>query len=307
MSNLPRIKLIGGPSSSGTAGGTEPAGRSPSGFFARLTIQGKLVLSFGLLLLLVAVVAVGGLLGLRAVRRSYEAAMDHGLSVERLAGEVRNELLEARRSEKDFLLNRRKTSPQEAKRRYLQPHGDRVRRIRRLVAELRAGGSPPIPSQAAARIDEDLVALAPYITVYQQDFNAAVDLLGQLAVAEDELVALARAIEDTVTSVRGARDLQAFWRQAASYRASQGDARARAELIASAAGLRGRPPRRARAAARGARADAGALNRYVAALDRVVAIERATEANAGGFSAGRDRRRTAGARHCHHRARHRGG
>jgi PAS domain S-box-containing protein len=268
------------PSPSGT-------GRSPSGFFARLTIQGKLVLSFGLLLLLVAVVAAGGLLGVRAVRRSYEAAIDHGLGVERRASEVRNELLEARRNEKDFLLARRRQSREEARREHLVPHQAHVRRIRELVAELSAGIARPMAT-AAARIEEDLVALTPYVNVYQEDFESAVTLVTQQAAAEDVLDAQARAIEDAVVSVRGARDVLAFRRRAEEYRIKKGDPIIRADLIARIANLQAGDdharPQRSRARSSGATAaDARLFLRFVAALDRLVAIERETAAKLADF------------------------
>ena len=233
------------------------------------------MLSFGLLLLLVAVVAAGGLLGVRAVRRSYEAAIDHGLTVERRASEVRNELLEARRAEKDFLLGRRREVPEQARRLHLQPHHAHVRRIRELVSELRSGIVHSMPTDAAARIEEDLVALTPYVNVYQEDFEAAVALVGQQAAAEDVLDAQARAIEDAVVSVRGVRDVLAFRRRADEYRTKKGDPDIRSDLITRAASLQaaGRGPRGLNL---GARADAKLFFRYISALDRVVAIERET-------------------------------
>src|SRR5256885_4015622 len=88
----------------GPDGGAGPERPRP-GWFQRLSIQGKLVCAFGVQLLLVALVAAGGLVGLGKVRLSYQSAIEQGLSTEHLAGEMRGELLEARREEKDFLLD----------------------------------------------------------------------------------------------------------------------------------------------------------------------------------------------------------
>src|SRR4051794_20078997 len=68
-------------------------------------IRRKLRLAFGLELALVAGVAAVGLLGLYSVRSGFRSAIDHGLEVESLAGEMKNELAVARRAEKDFLLH----------------------------------------------------------------------------------------------------------------------------------------------------------------------------------------------------------
>ncbi len=247
----------------------------PPGFFARLTIQGKLVLSFGLLLLLVAIVAAGGLVGLRAVRRSYEAAMEHGLSVERRASEVHIALLEARRAEKDFLLNGRREGAALARNKYLRPHADQVKRIRTLVAELRSGVTHPIPTDVAARIEEDLVALAPYVNVYEEDFGAVIALHNKLAKAESALDDLGRAVEAEVDSVRGAREFLAFRRRAAEYRRRKGDAGVRADLEARAVALgrpRRRPVRRATA-----QTFPDLLGRYLVTLDELVEIDRQTQ------------------------------
>jgi CHASE3 domain sensor protein len=298
--DTPPFKLIqpaeGAAAEGAASSGGHGSGGSPSGFIARLTIQGKLILSFGLLLLLVAAVAAGGLLGVRAVRRSYESAIDHGLGVERRATEVRNELLEARRNEKDFLLGRRQQSREEARRQHLGPHQAHLHRIRELVSELRWFITRPLPTAVAARIEEDLVALTPYVNVDQEDFDAAVALVTQLAAAEDVLDAQARAIEDAVISVRGARDVLAFRRRADEYRSKKGDPAIRADLVARAVGLhagghrsRGRvrdvrqglPPAAGPAAA--ASADARLFLRFVTALDLVVAIERETAAKLADF------------------------
>ena len=150
------------------------------GWFQRLSIQGKLVLALGLQLMLVAGVAVGGLIGLRSTRRYFESAIQDGLRIERLAGEMRAELLEARREEKDFLLSWRPDGYRAARDRHVTANQRHVNRLREILAELETlGGAPRTSGDTHARIMEDLVALRPYINVYAEDFLAAVELIGQ--------------------------------------------------------------------------------------------------------------------------------
>src|SRR4051812_28070742 len=157
---------------------TEQEGRPAGalGRFQRLSIQGKLVCAFGLQLTLVAGVAVGGLLGLRNVRRSYQTAIEQGLKTERLAGEIRSELREARGKEKDFLLEW-PADYEHARRSHVTEHQSHLARIRQLIAELEAMGAGPAGDATEIRIQEDLVALRPYLDVYDEDFRGVVALI----------------------------------------------------------------------------------------------------------------------------------
>ena len=147
-----------------------------------MKIQGKLIFGFGLQLTLVAGVAAAGLLGLRAVETSFRSAIEHGLLTERLAAEMRNELLEARRAEKDFLLSWRSQGFEEAHRRHVVTNARHVARIRQIVAALEGLDAPPGRAMPGADqpIREDLVALKPYVNVYAEDFAAAVALIRRL-------------------------------------------------------------------------------------------------------------------------------
>jgi PAS domain S-box-containing protein len=175
------------------------------GWFQRLSIKGKLVLAFGLQLTLVAGVAVGGLIGLRSTRRYFESAIQDGMRIQRLAGEMRAQLLEARREEKDFLLRWRPDGYQAAHARHVSANQDHVRRLTQILAELEALGEARRTGETHARILENLVALKPYINVYAQDFKAAVELIGQREAAASELDArLSEASAALEEQVRGA-------------------------------------------------------------------------------------------------------
>jgi PAS domain S-box-containing protein len=174
------------------------------GWFQRLSIQGKLVFAFGLQLMLVAGVAVGGLIGLRSTRRYFESAIQDGMRIQRLAGEMRAELLEARREEKDFLLHWRPDGYQAARARHVTANQGHVRRLTQILAELEALGEARRTGETHARILEDLVALKPYINVYAQDFQASVELIGQREAAASDLDArLAEATSALEDEVRG--------------------------------------------------------------------------------------------------------
>jgi PAS domain S-box-containing protein len=136
------------------------------------------VCAFGLQLMLVAGVAVGGLVGLRNVRRSYQTAIEQGLKTERLAGEMRSELLEARGKEKDFLLEW-PAGFETARDKHVSGHQRHLARIRQLIAELEVLGGGPLGDETQTRIMEDLVALRPYLDVYDEDFRAVVGLIGK--------------------------------------------------------------------------------------------------------------------------------
>jgi two-component system cell cycle sensor histidine kinase/response regulator CckA len=155
-----------------------PAPEAPArpGWFARLSIQGKLACAFGVQLALVAAVAAAGLFGLRIVRRSFESAIEQGLRTERLAREIRSELLEARRHEKDFLLDW-PNDYVKARREHVEAHRQHLARILAIIGDLE-GIAAATGGPLETGIREDLVALKPYVDVYGEDFLGVADLVG---------------------------------------------------------------------------------------------------------------------------------
>jgi PAS domain S-box-containing protein len=145
-----------------------------------LSIQGKLGLSFALQLTVVAAIAISGVVGLAGVSRAFQSAIDQGLRVERLAGKMKDELLEAREAEGDFLL-RAPSDFEGAKQKFVRGNEQHLAAVRATANELdaqwRARGARDVNNRAM----EDLVALKPYVDVYEQDFQAAVALMGELA------------------------------------------------------------------------------------------------------------------------------
>jgi signal transduction histidine kinase len=171
-----------------------------------LTIHGKLILALGLQLALLLGVALLTLFGLHRVQRSFEAAIGHGLTVERLAGDMRNELGEARRAEKDLLLGQPEDGFTASSQRYSALNRQHVARIRQLIAELDRAATDRM-SGTESRIKDDLVALTPYVNVYAEDFDAVVTLIGEhaprdrIAVKTEDFQSAALVVEPLVADI----------------------------------------------------------------------------------------------------------
>jgi PAS domain S-box-containing protein len=143
------------------------------------SIQSKLIAGFGFLLLLVLAVAATGLLGLHSVQKFYQSAIEQGLEKERLAEEMSVSLLEARRAEKEFLLTWQSLGFEQAYSKHIAENRKNISRMRMIMGELKPTRSAPGRKQPDDRIVEDLVALSPYLDVYEQDFLALVDFIGE--------------------------------------------------------------------------------------------------------------------------------
>jgi len=143
---------------------------------ARFMIRHKLGLAFGLQLLLVVAVALAGYLGLRRVRGSFESAIHHGLQSERLAVAIRESLAAARLAEKTYLQEQRSQTAEEAQKRVAE-NQEHLAQLHRTIVELERHEVGDVVSYPPKRTVEDLIALKPYVTVYGEDFLAAVALI----------------------------------------------------------------------------------------------------------------------------------
>jgi len=143
-------------------------------------IRRKLVLAFALELALVAGVAATGLVGLNSVRGSFRSAIDRGLEVQRLAGEMKSELALARRAEKDFLLHWQSDGVDPALKFVAENH-HHLGRLREALADLTRQEQAGVVTYPPKRTVENIIALEPYINVYAEDFEAAVELVKQQA------------------------------------------------------------------------------------------------------------------------------
>jgi len=189
----------------------KPARRALRLPFLHLKIRGKLALGFGLQLALVALVAAVGLLGLRTVQNSFRSANERGEVVERLAAEMKTELLEARRAENDFLLRWQTEGFLTAQTNYVTAHQTHIGRIREIIAELETAEAAGGPIATGQRIKDDLTALTPYVNVYSEDFLAVVALIEQRGFKdtglEGQFRVAAHAIEDRINDHPGLESL----------------------------------------------------------------------------------------------------
>ncbi|HWZ87565.1 MAG TPA: hypothetical protein VNW92_01910, partial [Polyangiaceae bacterium] len=158
---------------------TAPRLGALSSWLSKVKIQGKLTFGFGVQLALLAVVAAIGLIGLRAVQISFRSAIDGGLRIERLAGEMQKELLEARGAEREFLFYWRSHGEDATALQFVEINRKHMNTIRALVTELDAQEPRSGHGGFQGRIREDLISFKPYVEVYAQDFEAAVALASQ--------------------------------------------------------------------------------------------------------------------------------
>ena len=174
---------------------TAPRLRALSTWLPKVKIQGKLTLGFGLQLALLAGVAAIGLLGLREVQSSFHGAIDGGLKMERLAGEMQKELLEARGAEREFLFRWRAHGEDATALHFVEINRKHVNTIRALVTELDAEETRSGRARFQGRVREDLISFKPYVEVYAEDFEAAVALASSSDVSGDAARQIAGKIE----------------------------------------------------------------------------------------------------------------
>jgi signal transduction histidine kinase len=145
---------------------------------SRFMIRHKLGLAFGLQLLLVVAVAVTGYLGLARVRGSFESAIHRGLQSEQLAVRIKESLAAARLAEKTYLQLLR-SHGYEVAQQQVTVNQEHLAQLHRTIAELERHEVGDVVSYPPKRTVENLIALKPYVTVYGEDFLAAVALMGE--------------------------------------------------------------------------------------------------------------------------------
>jgi PAS domain S-box-containing protein len=221
--------------------------------FPPLTIQRRLVLGFAVQLALVAGAAAACIVGLQSVKGSFESAIEHGLRVERLAGAMKNELLEARRAEGDFLLRWRAEGFETARRKYVDENQEHIARMREAARQLQALEPSPIVAAQQGRATADLDTLRPYVNTYSEDFAALVGLIGQRAATppvdrggpEEPLAGLAPQIDRKIEDFRSAAiviesivgDIAVYGHDHAAAQIRAAEAASRKSLVAVAAWL----------------------------------------------------------------------
>jgi len=147
-------------------------------FFRRWKIGGKLAFGYGLLGALALLMALASQTGAGNIRRAFETADAQGEQVELMATQIEAALLKARHYENDFLSRWKTEGFQTAYNRYLLPNQASVDELRRTTLELAALIALDA-DEHNQRLADDLAAMMPQITVYEQELLRAVALIEQ--------------------------------------------------------------------------------------------------------------------------------
>ena len=151
------------------------------GFWGNLLLSRKLLLAFGALFVFALVIAAVTLWGLNRVTTTYETVISQDIEVRRLSAQLSNDLLTARRNEKNFLLRWKSEGFETANTNYLIPLKSSVTAMRTDIKQLEvlspAVGSSNISGVTQASYEADLATLTKNIDTYEQSFNAEVSAL----------------------------------------------------------------------------------------------------------------------------------
>ncbi|RME43018.1 MAG: hypothetical protein D6796_13610, partial [Caldilineae bacterium] len=134
-------------------------------------IRQKLMVSFGFLLALMVLFSSLNLLSLRRAQNAFQAAIDRGVTIERKAHEIDENLLRARRNEMDFFLRWHGEGFQAAHQHYILPAIVELTRMRQEIKSLK----PLVAGDR--RLEKMLEQLDENTATYETELRAVVDLL----------------------------------------------------------------------------------------------------------------------------------
>lgn len=161
-----------------------------------LSITAKFMVSFGMLLALVLLMAVTGFLALNAVRRQTDAAILSSLEIQRLVLEMDSGLQQARRLEKDFFLRWPTEGFDQARQTYADEHGSEIARVVAISERVEALIQQSNVNDALRESAAELTTYGPLVKLYANSFNNAVDFAAQLS--EPEAGVLSRLDENAL-------------------------------------------------------------------------------------------------------------
>ncbi|MBK9210877.1 MAG: hypothetical protein IPL71_22380 [Anaerolineales bacterium] len=157
---------------------TSPDGKQ-FGFWGRLPLAQKLLLSFGTVFVFAVIIAVFTLSGSNRTSAAYEDAFSKGITVRRLSDHLKSTLLQARRAEKNFLLRWREEGYQTAYTNYVIEHKQSIVDMRKDIDQLALfGAEAPTASKGAitqAQYEADILALRQNVDIYEKSFITIVD------------------------------------------------------------------------------------------------------------------------------------
>jgi putative methionine-R-sulfoxide reductase with GAF domain/CHASE3 domain sensor protein len=181
------------------------------GFWASLPLSRKLLIAFGALGLIALVVGVVANVGLSRVQKSYQDALSQGEAMEFTSLHLSNDLLTARRHEKDFLARQTTEGFDTAYANYVIPNHESVVEILQHIDELTAFS--PVVGQELSDIysqsayEADLATLKESVNLYDQNFQKTVQLLKEKGFQDTGLEGQFRtdvhAIEDRIYGREG--------------------------------------------------------------------------------------------------------
>jgi hypothetical protein len=146
-----------------------------------LSITNKFSLAFGLLLLVILLMAITGFVSLDAVRRRTDTAILTSLAIQRMALEMDGQLQEARRLEKEFFLRWPTEGSAAANKTFAQSHSEDILGVIQLSTQLQnlinsSPVGPPLRESAT-----QLTTYRALVNLYAKSFNQTVDLATQLS------------------------------------------------------------------------------------------------------------------------------
>jgi len=181
------------------------------GFWGSLPLTRKLLIAFGALGLIALVAGVVANVGLSQVQRSYQDALSQGEAMQFISLHLSNDLLAARRHEKDFLARQTTEGFDIAYANYVIPNHESVAEILQHIDELSAFA--PVVGQelsntySQSAYEADLATLRESVNLYDQNFQKTVQLLKEKGFKDTGLEGQFRtdvhAIEDRIYGREG--------------------------------------------------------------------------------------------------------
>jgi putative methionine-R-sulfoxide reductase with GAF domain len=147
-------------------------------FWRDLNLSRKLLFVFSLMALLALVIGVVANIGLLSTQSSYEKAISEGKKMELTALDVNNDMLIARRLEKDFISNWPLEGYDAAYKNYVVPHQAIIVEVRKHLEEIKVFapivGNDLGDSYSRRQYDFDLKQLITNVDLYEETFQKIV-------------------------------------------------------------------------------------------------------------------------------------
>ncbi len=146
------------------------------GFWRDLPLARKLLMAFGALFIFAVIIAIVTLIGLNRTQAAYEDALAQGIEIRRLSDHLEYTLLQARQSEKNFLLHWREEGFETAYANYVIPHAQNVAAMREDLKQL-ADFGPVVATLSTgntsqAQYEADIATLTQNVDTYEKSFNS---------------------------------------------------------------------------------------------------------------------------------------